>query len=114
MCARPQKARMLLLSLVLLVIAALFGGALAGLRLRTERPTAPRWPFGALHGLLGLAGFVTLLLALPGPPRGEAVGVASFGRIAAVLLATAIFVALALLVMRRPHRETPGLVIGIH
>ena len=66
---------MLLLSFVLLLIAALLGTALAALHLRAGNASPPRWPLGALHGLLGAAGLVTLLLALRGPPRGEAMGV---------------------------------------
>jgi hypothetical protein len=91
---------LLLLSFVLLMVAALLGTALAGLHLKGG---LPRWPFGVLHGLLGGVGLGALLLALHGPPRGEAMGVGSFGRVAAVLLAAA---------LRR--RRVPGVVIGAH
>ena len=55
-----------------------------------------------------------VMLALRGPPRGEDMGVAPFGRVAALLLAMALLVGLALLVMRLRHRPMPGLVIGVH
>jgi hypothetical protein len=105
---------MLLLSSALLLIAALFGTALAALHLRAGNASPPRWPLGALHGLLGTVGLGTLLLALRGPPRGEAMGVGAFGRIAAVLLAVALLAGLAVLTARLRYRRVPGLVIGIH
>ncbi|MGA3403693.1 MAG: hypothetical protein ABSC95_31155 [Acetobacteraceae bacterium] len=105
---------MLLLSFVLLLIAALLGTALAALHLRAGNVRPPGWPFGALHALLGTVGLVALLLALRGPPRGEVVGVGGFGRIAAVLLAVALLAGLAVLAARLRYRRVPGLVIGIH
>ena len=70
--------------------------------------------FGALHGLVGIAGFTALLLALRGPPRGEAMGVGQFGRISAALLAMALVVAIPIVVVRLRRRSIPGLVIGVH
>jgi hypothetical protein len=102
---------MLALSFGLLLITALFGGVLAALQ---RHQTLSAWPFGASHGVLGAIGFVALLLALRGPPRGEAMGVGGFGRIAAVLLAMALLAGLAIFAMRLRHRRTPGLIIGIH
>jgi hypothetical protein len=106
---------MLLLSFVLLLIAALLGTALAALHLRgvgNARP--PRWVWGALHGVLGTIGLGALVLALRGPPRGEAMGVGPFGRIAAVVLTLALLAGLAVLLSRLRYRRMPGLVIGIH
>jgi hypothetical protein len=105
---------MLLLSFVLLLIAALLGTVLAALHVGAASPQPPRWPFGALHGLLGLVGFAALLLALRGPPRGEAMGVGGFGRIAAVLLAAALLAGSAVLIARLARRRVPVLVIGLH
>jgi hypothetical protein len=105
---------MLPLSFSLLLIVALLGSALAALHLRSE-VAALRWrPLGALHGLLGTAGLVILLLALCGPPRGEAMGVGSFGRIAAGLLVMALVAGLAIVVARLRYHRVPGLMIGIH
>lgn len=105
---------MLPLSFVLLLIATLLGTALAALHLRAGRADPPRWPLGALHGVLGTAGLAALLLALRGPPRGEAMGVEPFGRIAAVLLAVALLAGLVVLTARLRYRRVPGLAIGIH
>jgi hypothetical protein len=105
---------MLVLSFVLLLIAALLGTALAALHLRAGNHRPPRWLLGALHGSLGIVGLGVLLLALHGPPHGEAMGVGAFGRIAAVLLAVALLVGLAVLAARLRYRRVPGLVIGIH
>jgi hypothetical protein len=104
---------MLLLSFCLLLIAALLGGVLAVPHLRAEI-APPGAMFGVLHGLLGVVGFGALLLALQGPPRGEAMGVASFGRVAAALLSVALLAGLLILGMRLRGRWKPGLVIGIH
>jgi hypothetical protein len=102
---------MLALSFGLLLITALFGTVLAALH---RHQTQPAWPFGALHGALGFIGLVILLLALRGPSRGIAMGVGSFGRVAAVLLAMALLAGLAILVVRLCYRRTPGLLVGIH
>jgi len=105
---------MLLLSFVLLLIAASLGIALAVLHLRVGNRRAPGTLPGALHGLLGVVGLAALLLALHGPARGEAMGVGAFGRISAVLLAIAVLAGLAVLLARLRYRRAPGLVIGIH
>jgi hypothetical protein len=105
---------MLLLSFALLLFAALLGTALANLHLRAGTATPPRLPLGMLHGLLGTVGLAALLLALRGPPRGEAMGVGAFGRIAAVLLAAALLAGLAVLAARLRFRRVPGLAIGTH
>jgi hypothetical protein len=105
---------MVLLAFVLLLIAAMLGTVLAALHLRTLPSRPPGPALGALHGLLGLAGLGVLLLALRGPPRGEALGVGNFGRIAAVLLAAALLAGVGVLVARLRYRRVPGLVIGVH
>jgi hypothetical protein len=104
---------MLLLSFWLLLIAGLFGSVLAALHLRSGA-VPPKAAFGILHGLLGGAGLAALLLALRGPPRGLAMGVGSFGGIAAALLVLALLVGLVIAVMSIRRRRPPGLVIGIH
>ncbi|HTW70463.1 MAG TPA: hypothetical protein VME47_11285, partial [Acetobacteraceae bacterium] len=63
---------MLVLSFILLLLAASLGLVLATLHLQAGRMRPLRWPVWGLHGALGLAGFVVLLLSLGGPPRGEA------------------------------------------
>ena len=69
---------------------------------------------GVLHGIVGTTGLFMLLLALRGPPRGEALGVGSFGRIAAGLLAMAMLAGLAIFVARLRSRRVPSVAIGIH
>ncbi len=103
---------MLLLAFALLLIAALGGSVLMGLHLRAERP--PGASLGALHGLAGIAGFIVLLLALRGPPRGQAMGVGEFGRVAAALLTMALAVAIPIVLVRLRHRRIPGLIVGAH
>jgi hypothetical protein len=105
---------MLLLSFSLLLLAVLLGTLLAALHLGAARVRLLSGPLGLLHGLLGVFGLGALLLALRGPPRGAAMGVGAFGRIAAVLLATALLAGLLVLAARLRYRRVPGLAIGIH
>ena len=101
---------MLLGSFLILLTAGTSGAALAALHLRSAaRP--PRAAFGALHGLMGSAGLLGLVIALRGPPRGVAMGVGAFGMIAAVLFSVALVVGLALLVLRR---RLSGAIIALH
>jgi hypothetical protein len=104
---------MLLVSLGLALIAAALGSVLAALSFRPGLPP-PAPIYGVLHGCLGAAGFVALMLVLRGPPRGVAMGVGSFGDIAAVLLAVALLVGLIMLAVRSHARQVSGLIIGIH
>jgi hypothetical protein len=103
----------LTVSFGLLLAAALLGTVLAALHLR-ETMAPPSWSLGALHGLIGILGLITLLIALRGPPRGLAIGVDGFGRTAAVLLALTLLAAVAILVARLRDRRVPGLLIGLH
>jgi hypothetical protein len=93
------------LSLCLVLAAGAIGGVLA-----------IRWrpAFGLLHGLIGAAALATLILTLGGPPRGVALGVGSFGRIAAWLLATALLVGFGIAGVRLRTRQVPTFVIGVH
>ncbi len=104
---------MVSLAFALVLIAASCGAVLVWMNLAPGR-TAPGWPLRALHAGLGAAGLAALLLALRGPPRGEAMGVASFGRIAAWLLALALLMGLVLLSARMRHRRLTSGPIGIH
>ncbi|HEY2618493.1 MAG TPA: hypothetical protein VGI78_14230 [Acetobacteraceae bacterium] len=104
---------MLRLSFGLLLTTAVLGGLLAALRLRSRNASAG-WIPGVLHGVCGVIGLIALLFALRGPPRGEAMGVASFGRIAALLLTIALVAGLAILVLRLRRHPMTSLIIGIH
>ena len=101
---------MLNAAFVVLAIAVLLGSALAVLHLR-EHAAAPPWPLGALHGAIALGGLGCLALALRGPVRGLDQGTASFGTMAAALLALAALVGLA---ARLRGRRLSGMLIGIH
>lgn len=105
---------MLILSLVLLGVALLLGAALAILHMRVEGAAAPPLPFAALHGLLAIAGYGVLILALQGPQRGLATGTASFGRIAAVMLTLAAVAGIGILAAHLRRGRLPGTLIGIH
>lgn len=104
---------MLSLALALVLVAASSGALLVWMNLAPGR-VAPRWPFAALHAVLGAAGLAALLSALRGPPRGEAMGVGAFGRIAAWLLVLALLMGLVLLSKRLRHRRPTSGPIGIH
>jgi hypothetical protein len=111
--SEPTAVSILTVSFVVLLTTALLGGVLAALHLR-ETMAPPSWSLGALHGLIGMSGLITLLIALRGPPRGEAMGVGGFGRAAAVLLALALLAGVAILVARLRDRQVPGLAVGLH
>ena len=104
---------MLNAAFVVLGIAVLLGGVLAVLHLR-EGAAPPPLPFGALHGLIAIAGLALLALALRGPPRGVAQGTGSFGTIAAALIGMAALVGLMQLAARLRGRRLAGMLIGIH
>jgi len=105
---------MLDLSFALLLMAALIGLALATLHLQAGRMRPLRWPVWGAHGLLGGAGFIVLLFCLGGPPRGAAMGLAGFGRAAALLLGLTLLAGLEMLFERLRYRRMPILVVGLH
>jgi len=104
---------MLLLSFWLLLSAGLFGSVLGALHLRTGR-AQPKAAYGVLHGLLGAVGLAVLLLALRGPPRGVAMGVGSFGRVATIILATTLLAGLVIATMYFRRQRPSGLLIAVH
>ena len=96
----------------------LTAGVLLGLVLvaisQTVPPARQSWWPGAVHGALGAAAFVLLLLGLRGPPRGVQQGSGSFGLVAAGFLAVALGLG-SLLVLSRIRRRPPAmLVLGVH
>lgn len=103
---------MLLVATCLLALALLAGLALAA-RLSLVPAGRRAWP-AIGHGLLGVTGFAVLLLALRGPPRGVAEGAASFGVIAAVMVALALLAALAIIAAQVRRRAPGTLVVAVH
>ena len=91
----------------------LAGSVLALLYLLPQRPAIPPW-LSALHGLVAMSGFIVLLLALRGPPRGVASGTGAFGMIAAALLALAVAAGGCALGCRLLKSPLAGLLVGIH
>jgi hypothetical protein len=103
---------MLALSTLLLALAVLVGSGIALFALRAAAP--PKLAPAVLHGLLALAGYALLILALGGPPRGVAAGAASFGLIAAIALALAALPGLLLFAQHLRKRRLAGGLIGLH
>jgi len=101
------------LAFFLLLVTALLGTGLSAMHLGASTRT-PSWFYGALHGVLGVGGFAALLVALDGPPRGAATGVAGFGRFAAALFAATLLLALIIVAAHVRRRRLPALVIGMH
>ena len=91
----------------------LVGSILAVLHLWRERPAIPPW-LSALHGVLAIGGFIVLVLALRGPPRGAASGASAFGPIAAVLAAVALIAGAATLAARLRKKPFTGILVGVH
>jgi hypothetical protein len=104
---------MLTLAFSVLALAVAAGAVLAVLHLREARAAPPR-ALPVLHGILAVAGFAALLVALQGPARGIATGTASFGTIAAALFALAALFGLAMLALHLLRRRLPGVLIGAH
>ena len=72
-------------------------------------------PLGAVHGSAGLIGLGVLIAALgPGVHRGAASGTASFGLIAAVLLAIALLAGGFIATQRMRRHAVPVLAIAVH
>jgi hypothetical protein len=104
---------MLIASFTILTAAVLLGSALAVLHLRSKGGTP--WALAALHGLLGIAGLICLILALGGPVLGVDQGVGAFGTIAATLIALAMLFGGGLLAMRCfKNRRFSELLLGTH
>ncbi len=102
---------MLLLSLFMLCAGATLGLGLALLH-GLGRP--PALSAGLAHGTLGLGGLAVLMAALGGPPRGVALGGASFGVFAAVMLAATALAGLLILTARARRWRPSALLIGLH
>jgi hypothetical protein len=105
---------MLIAAFVILGTTVLLGSVLAVLHLRTDGAAAPPWKLAALHGLLAIAGLSCLVLALRGPPRGLDQGTASFGIIAAALIALAALFGAGFLATHLLKRRLVGILIGVH
>ncbi len=105
---------MLTAAFVILGLALSLGAVLAVLHLRAPGTGAVPMPLAALHGLFALAGFGCLLLALRGPPRGLETGTASFGAIAATLIALAALAGGGIFVALRFKPRLAGALIGVH
>jgi hypothetical protein len=105
---------MLIAAFAILGTAVLLGSILAVLHLRTDGAVAPPWKLAALHGLLAIAGLGCLVLALQGPPRGLAQGTASFGMIAAALIALAALFGAWFVAKHLRKKRLGGIPVGIH
>jgi hypothetical protein len=105
---------MLTAAFAVLAAAVLFGAALAVQFVRGGNANAVPWTVAALHGIVGIAGLGCLFLALRGPQRGLDQGTASFGAIAATLLALAALAGFGVLLMRRGKKQRAGTLIGVH
>jgi hypothetical protein len=101
-------------ALVVLLLAVLLGCWLAVLHFDGRGPDKTPWPIAALHALLALGGFATLLIALSQPRPPAAGGTGGFGAMAAALFAlAAVFGGAIFLRFRRKRRPASGLV-GVH
>lgn len=102
---------MLSIAVWILTLAAGAGTLLAVWHLRAADGGSSRPPvaIGVVHGVVGVAGLVVLLLVLRGAPRGVAAGVGSFGTISAALFTAALLTGVVVLLSRRK-----ALVMAIH
>ena len=66
------------------------------------------------HGILGALGLGLLVVTLQGPRRGEAMGVGSFGIVAAVLIGIALAMGPFIPLLRRRLPVSTGVVLATH
>jgi hypothetical protein len=69
---------------------------------------------GVTHGLIGAIGLGLLIIALQGPRRGDAMGVGSFGTVAAVLFAFALPLGPLIGLLARRAPRVAGLTVVTH
>jgi hypothetical protein len=69
---------------------------------------------GIVHGVTGAAGLGLLAVALQGPRRGDAMGVGSFGQVAAVLFGVALLVGPFVPLLQRRAPPFAGIAIATH
>jgi hypothetical protein len=103
---------LLAIAIIVLFVTAGLGVVLVGWHAAGRR--GPPWVAGAIHGLIGMAGFGLLLPALRGPLRGVQEGGQAFGLIAAVLLGAALVAAIGPAAARLRRRRIPAVVMGLH
>lgn len=105
---------MLTVAFIVLAAAVALGSVLAVLYLGGRTMPAAPWPLSAVHGLLGIGGLCCLALSLGGPPRGADLGVASFGAVAAALLAMAALAGGGVMMTHRIRRRRAGTLLALH
>jgi hypothetical protein len=69
---------------------------------------------GVVHGLMGATGLVLLVVALQGPRRGVAMGVGSFGVVAAVLFGIALTLGPFVPLLTKRVPRAAGVVLAAH
>lgn len=102
---------MLLLAFCVLCAGATLGLVLALLHGRVKPPPLAA---GLIHGTVGLSGLAILVAALGGPPRGVALGGASFGIFSVVMLVGTALAGLAILTLRARKKRLSVLLVGLH
>jgi hypothetical protein len=80
----------------------------------SDNKPGPPWPLGILHGALGIAGLLALILLLQGPRRGDAMGAGSFGTTAAVLFAIALAAGVTIPLLIRRFPRSTAVSIALH
>ncbi|SIQ21256.1 MULTISPECIES: hypothetical protein [Acidiphilium] len=102
------------IALVFLLLAATLGGYLSIGYLRGTPPPAAGWMLGLVHGVVGAAGLLELVIGLERHPPPASAGVAGFGVGAEVLLGLAILLGLLVIMAAWRGKRLSGVVIGAH
>jgi hypothetical protein len=102
------------IALLFLLTAAALGGYLSIGYLRGTPPPAAGWMLGLVHGVVGAAGLLELVIGLGGKRDLAAYGVAGFGIGAEGLLGIAILLGLLVIVAQWRGKRLSGVVIGAH
>ncbi len=104
----------LIVAVALLGIAVLFGLVLGSMYLLRDAPPATMPKLGWVHGTLGVAGVIVLIVALQGAARGLPQGAGSFGTLSGALLAATLAGGLWILATRLRRRPVSPLLVTLH
>ena len=102
------------IALVFLLLTATLGGYLSIGYLRGTPPPAAGWMLGLVHGVVGAAGLLELVIGLDRHPPPASAGVAGFGVGAEALLGLAILLGLLVIMAAWRGKRLSGVVIGAH
>lgn len=105
---------MLIVTVLVALVAVLFGAALSSRHLLEERPPARLGIAGALHGIVGAASVALLWWTLRQPVRPGFAPPGTFAWTSFALLALTLLAGLVVLSFYLRRRQVPAAVVALH